>query len=298
MTTPIEQAGAGPAKDVILQVQDLVVTFPGRRGSSTTVIHGVSFDLAPGETLSLVGESGSGKTTIGRAILGLAPLTAGTISLRDQEISNVPRRERRKLAKDIQVVFQDPYSSLNPSMTVESILVEPLAAAGVTEGRARVRELLDAVGLPANAGSRYPREFSGGQRQRIAIARALALRPSVIVCDEPTSALDVTTQATVLKLFKEIQEATGVAYLFISHDLGVVNEISDRIAVLYRGEIVEIGEAHQVATAPRHAYTRRLQMAAPVADPAKQRIRRNQRLALAASTASASAGDGQPITTS
>jgi peptide/nickel transport system ATP-binding protein len=298
MTTPIEHAGAGPAKDPILQVQDLVVTFPGRRGSSTTVIHGVSFDLAAGETLSLVGESGSGKTTIGRAILGLAPVTAGTINLRGQAISNVPRRERRKLAKDIQVVFQDPYSSLNPSMTVESILVEPLAAAGVTEGRARVRELLDAVGLPDNAGSRYPREFSGGQRQRIAIARALALRPSVIVCDEPTSALDVTTQATVLKLFKELQEATGVAYLFISHDLGVVNEISDRIAVLYRGEIVEIGEAHQVATAPRHAYTRRLQMAAPVADPAKQRIRRNQRLALAASTASASAGDGQPITTS
>jgi len=297
MTTPIEQTGAGP-KNPILQVQDLVVTFPGRRGSSTTVIHGVSFDLAAGETLSLVGESGSGKTTIGRAILGLAPVTAGTINLRGQAISNVPRRERRKLAKDIQVVFQDPYSSLNPSMTVESILVEPLAAAGVTEGRARVRELLDAVGLPDNAGSRYPREFSGGQRQRIAIARALALRPSVIVCDEPTSALDVTTQATVLTLFKELQEATGVAYLFISHDLGVVNEISDRIAVLYRGEIVEIGEAHQVATAPRHAYTRRLQMAAPVADPAKQRIRRNQRLALAASTASASAGDGQPITTS
>jgi ABC-type glutathione transport system ATPase component len=297
MTTPIEQTGAGP-KDPILQVQDLVVTFPGRRGSSTTVIHGVSFDLAAGETLSLVGESGSGKTTIGRAILGLAPVTAGTINLRGQAISNVPRRARRKLAKDIQVVFQDPYSSLNPSMTVESILVEPLAAAGVTEGRARVRELLDAVGLPDNAGSRYPREFSGGQRQRIAIARALALRPSVIVCDEPTIALDVTTQATVLTLFKELQEATGVAYLFISHDLGVVNEISDRIAVLYRGEIVEIGEAHQVATAPRHAYTRRLQMAAPVADPAKQRIRRNQRLALAASTASASAGDGQPITTS
>jgi ABC-type glutathione transport system ATPase component len=298
MTTPIEQAGTGRAKDPILQVQDLVVTFPGRRGSSTTVIHGVSFDLAAGETLSLVGESGSGKTTIGRAILGLAPVTGGTISFRGQAISNVPRRERRRLAKDIQVVFQDPYSSLNPSMTVESILVEPLAAAGVTEGRARVRELLDAVGLPANAGSRYPREFSGGQRQRIAIARALALQPSVIVCDEPTSALDVTTQATVLKLFKQLQEATGVAYLFISHDLGVVNEISDRIAVLYRGEIAEIGEAHQVATAPRHAYTRRLQMAAPVADPAKQRIRRNQRLALAATTASASAGDGQPFTTS
>jgi ABC-type glutathione transport system ATPase component len=290
MTTPVTPNGAGPAEDPILQVQDLVVTFPGRRGSATTVIHGVSFDLAAGETLSLVGESGSGKTTIGRAILGLAPVTAGTISFQGRAISNVPRRERRKLAKDIQVVFQDPYSSLNPSMTVESILVEPLAAAGVEEGRARVRELLDAVGLPSNAGGRYPREFSGGQRQRIAIARALALRPSVIVCDEPTSALDVTTQATVLTLFKELQEATGVAYLFISHDLGVVNEISDRIAVLYRGEIVEIGEAHQVATVPRHPYTRRLQMAAPVADPAKQRLRRNQRLALANSTSTVAGG--------
>jgi ABC-type glutathione transport system ATPase component len=298
VTASIEHTGGRPAKDPLLQVKDLVVTFPGRRGSSTTVIHGVSFDLAAGETLSLVGESGSGKTTIGRAILGLAPVTGGTISFRGSAISNVPRRERRRLAKDIQVVFQDPYSSLNPSMTVESILVEPLAAAGVTEGRARVRELLSAVGLPDNAGSRYPREFSGGQRQRIAIARALALQPSVIVCDEPTSALDVTTQATVLRLFKKLQEATGVAYLFISHDLGVVNEISDRIAVLYRGEIVEIGEAHQVATAPRHDYTRRLQTAAPVADPAKQRIRRNQRLALAASTASASAGGDQPSTTS
>src|SRR3954468_11891605 len=281
----------------VLRVEDLVVRFGGR-GTATTVIDGVSFDLNAHETLSLVGESGSGKTTIGRAILGLAPVTGGTITFRGSAISNVPRRDRRRLAKDIQVVFQDPYSSLNPSMTVESILVEPLAAAGVTEGRARVRELLSAVGLPDNAGSRYPREFSGGQRQRIPIARALAPQPPVIVCDEPTSALDVTTQATVLKLFKELQEATGVSYLFISHDLGVVNEISDRIAVLYRGEIVEIGEAHQVATAPRHAYTRRLQMAAPVADPAKQRIRRNQRLALAATTASASAGDGQPFTTS
>jgi peptide/nickel transport system ATP-binding protein len=283
MTTPLQQARTGLANDQLLEVNDLVVTFTGRRGSSTTVIHGVSFDLAAGETLSLVGESGSGKTTIGRAILGLAPVSQGAITFRGNTISNIPRRERRRLAKDIQVVFQDPYSSLNPSMSVESILVEPLAAAGLKEGRARVRGLLDAVGLPANSGSRYPREFSGGQRQRIAIARALALEPSVIVCDEPTSALDVTTQATVLNLFKEIQQATGVAYLFISHDLGVVNDISDRIAVLYQGEIVEMGDARQVATAPRHAYTRTLQMAAPVADPGKQRERRELRLALLAS---------------
>jgi len=270
----------------LLQVRDLVVRFSGRRGTSTAVIHGVSFDLEAGKTLSLVGESGSGKTTIGRAILGLAPVTEGTVTFRGETISHVSRSRRRKLASDIQVVFQDPYSSLNPSMTVESILVEPLAAAGVTGGRARVRELLDAVGLPADSGRRYPREFSGGQRQRVAIARALALDPAIIVCDEPTSALDVTTQAKVLTLLNDLQRSTGVAYLFISHDLGVVNEISDRIAVLYRGRIVEIGAAHQVATAPRHDYTHRLQMAAPVADPRKQRIRREQRLALLAATGS------------
>ncbi|KUO18161.1 peptide ABC transporter ATP-binding protein [Streptomyces dysideae] len=264
----------------MLRVRDLVVRFPGRRGRSTTVIDGVTFDLAARETLSLVGESGSGKTTIGRAILGLAPVTEGTITFCGETISNISRAARRRVARDVQVVFQDPYSSLNPAMTVGDILVEPLAAAGVEGGRARIRELLDAVGLPADAATRYSREFSGGQRQRVAIARALALDPAVIVCDEPTSALDVTTQARVLRLLKDIQQSTGVAYLFISHDLGVVNSISDRIAVLHRGRIVEVGDAHQVSTAPRHDYTRRLQMAAPVADPKKQRERRELRAAL------------------
>ena len=178
-------------------------------------------------------------------------MSEGTVTFRGRTISNISRYDRRKVASDLQVVFQDPYSSLNPSMTVEDILVEPLAAAGVTGGRNRVRELLDAVGLPSGAGVRYAREFSGGQRQRIAIARALAMDPAIIVCDEPTSALDVTTQATVLALFKELQERTGVAYLFISHDLGVVNQVSDRIAVLKDGRIVEIGDARQVANAPR-----------------------------------------------
>jgi ABC-type glutathione transport system ATPase component len=262
----------------ILKVEDLVVRF-GSGKTQTTVIKGVSFELHAGETLSMVGESGSGKTTIGRAILGLAPVSEGRVSFRGADISGTKRAERRKVARDIQIVFQDPYSSLNPSMRIEDILVEPLAAAGLSGGRARVRDLLDAVGLPSDASTRYPREFSGGQRQRIAIARALALEPSVIICDEPTSALDVTTQARVLQLFKDIQEATGVAYLFISHDLGVVHNISDRIAVLYRGEIVEIGEARQVATAPAHPYTRKLQMAAPVADPVLQRARREARLA-------------------
>jgi peptide/nickel transport system ATP-binding protein len=271
----------------LLAVQDLVVQFPGRRGKVTEVIHGVSFDIAAGETLSLVGESGSGKTTIGRAILGLAPVSEGTVTFREQTISNISRARRRKIATDIQVVFQDPYSSLNPAMTVENILVEPLEAVGVEGGRARVRDLLDAVGLPAGSARRYPREFSGGQRQRIAIARALALEPALIVCDEPTSALDVTTQARVLKLLKEIQLSTGVAYLFISHDLGVVNQVSDRIGVLYQGKIVELGEAHQVSTAPRHLYTHQLQMAAPVADPRKQRERRAERLKLLAAARAA-----------
>lgn len=266
----------------VLKVDNLVVRYGGRRGAGTTVIDDVSFDLYAGETLSLVGESGSGKTTIGRAVLGLAPVTAGSISFHGETISNISRARRRKVAHDIQVIFQDPYSSLNPSMTVENILVEPLVAAGVEGGRTRVRELLDAVGLPADAGGRYPREFSGGQRQRVAIARALALDPSVIICDEPTSALDVTTQARVLTLLQDIQRGTGVAYLFISHDLGVVNEVSDRIAVLHQGRIAEIGKAHDVATNPQHPYTRKLQMAAPVADPKKQRLRRAKRLALEA----------------
>lgn len=260
----------------LLEIRDLVVRYGGKRGGKT-VIEDVSLDLRAGETVSLVGESGSGKTTIGRAILGLAPVTGGTISFRGQTISNIPRNRRRQVARDIQVIFQDPYSSLNPSMTIENILVEPLRAAGMTEGRARVRELLDAVGMPADSGTRYPREFSGGQRQRIAIARALAMEPSVIVCDEPTSALDVTTQSRVLSLLAELQKETGVAYLFISHDLGVVQAISDRIAVLRGGRIVELGEARQVATNPQHPYTRRLQMSAPVADPPRQRARRAER---------------------
>ena len=262
----------------LLSVTDLAVTF-GRGRHAKPVIKGVSFDLEAGETVSLVGESGSGKTTIGRAVLGLAPVSGGSIRFRGRDIAHLRRSERRDIARDIQVIFQDPYSSLNPSMTIAATLVEPLRAAGVENGRARVNELLDAVGLPNGSGERYPREFSGGQRQRIAIARAVAMKPAVIICDEPTSALDVTTQARVLDLLKELQRDTGVAYLFISHDLGVVHAISDRIAVLRNGQIVELGDAHQVATAPRHPYTRRLQMSAPVADPARQRARRAARLA-------------------
>jgi peptide/nickel transport system ATP-binding protein len=262
----------------ILEVDDLKVRFPQKHGSPIEIIHGASFELYPGETLSIVGESGSGKTTIARAILGLAPVSEGEVKFNGKVISNISRIQRRLVAKDIQVVFQDPYSSLNPSMRIGDILTEPLRAVGVKEGASKVLDLLRSVDLPSDAIDRYPREFSGGQRQRIAIARALALDPEVIICDEPTSALDVTTQARVLRLLKKLQRDRGVAYLFISHDLGVVNAISDRTIVLYKGDVVEIGEAKEIAMNPKNAYTRRLQMAAPIADPILQRERRNQRL--------------------
>ncbi|MER7540408.1 ABC transporter ATP-binding protein [Streptomyces sp. NPDC097704] len=270
------EAPSGNAPENVLEVRDLKVAY-GRRRRRVEVVKGVSFTIAPGETLGLVGESGSGKTTIGRALLGLAPVAGGSVSFRGSDITHLPRSRRRLLARDIQVVFQDPYSSLNPSMTIEDILVEPLATAGVTEGRTRVRQLLEQVGLPEDAGSRYPNEFSGGQRQRIAIARALALRPGLIVCDEPTSALDLTTQAKVLSLLHRIQQETGAAYLFISHDLGVVREVSDRIAVLHDGGIVEMGGSEQVSLRPTHPYTRRLQLATPVPDPDVQARRRQRR---------------------
>ncbi|GAA3100608.1 peptide/nickel transport system ATP-binding protein [Kribbella aluminosa] len=266
----------------MLEATNVVVEYAGRgwRSKGFRALHDVSFDIKPHETLGLVGESGSGKTTIGRAVLGLVPVGSGSIRFGGQELVGMPRRERRRLSDDIQVVFQDPYSSLNPSMTVQDILVEPLVARGSVDRRTatdRVRALLDQVGLPQDAVHRLPREFSGGQRQRIAIARALALRPKLIVCDEPVSALDLSTQARVLDLFISIQEETGVAYLFISHDLAVVRHISHRVAVLYRGAIVEYGDAADVTERPEHPYTKRLLMAAPIPDPDRQAIRRQER---------------------
>jgi len=241
------------------------------------VIKNVSLDLHAGETVGLVGESGSGKTTLGRAILGLAPVSGGTIHMGSRDISRLGRKERRSIANSIQVVFQNPYSSLNPSMTIEDILAEPLLASGQKAGREMVRSLLEQVHLPADAGARTAREFSGGQRQRIAIARALALSPSVLICDEPTSALDLSTQAKVLDLLVEIQEEKGIAYLFITHDLAVVRAVSHRIAVMLNGEIVEVGDAEQVSDRPAHPYTQKLQMSAPVADPVEQKARRERR---------------------
>lgn len=290
MTTPLT---APPRETPLLDVKDLVVEYPGKgfRAQPFRALKGVSLDILPGETVGLVGESGSGKTTLGRAALGLAPVTEGSITYDGKDISHLGRQERRALSSEIQVVFQDPYSSLNPSMTIEQILIEPLTAAGVAaaEAKSRVRDLLDQVGLPSDARGRLPREFSGGQRQRVAIARALALQPRLIVCDEPVSALDLSTQARVLDLFIEIQDRTGVAYLFVTHDLAVVRHISHRVAVMYRGEIVETGDGDRVTSHPEHPYTQRLFMAAPVPDPDRQQERRIARRALLDAEAAAGA---------
>jgi ABC-type glutathione transport system ATPase component len=269
----------------LLTVDDLVVEYPGRgfRAKPFQALKGVSIAIEAGQTLGLVGESGSGKSTLGRAVLGLAPITAGSVRFADREIAHLKRRQRRELAGAIQVVFQDPYTSLNPSMTVGDILAEPLGRLGMDRGEAtrHIRDLLDRVGLPSDALSRLPREFSGGQRQRVAIARALALRPRLIVCDEPVSALDLTTQKRILDLFIEIQQETGVSYLFVSHDLAVIRHISHHVAVMYRGEIVETGDGDQVTSAPADPYTQRLFLASPVPDPAEQRARRARRQAFA-----------------
>lgn len=268
----------------LLTVTDLVVEYPGTgfRAQPFRALTDINISIAAGETLGLVGESGSGKTTLGRAVLGLAPVTKGAITFEGADISHASRRERQRLSRHLQVVFQDPYTSLNPAMQVGDILAEPLGIQGVGHkaSRLRVKELLDQVGLPGDAIGRLPREFSGGQRQRVAIARALALSPKLIVCDEPVSALDLTTQARVLDLFLQIQRDTGVSYLFVSHDLDVVRHISHRVAVMYRGEIVEQGPAAVVTGDPEHPYTQRLLLASPVPDPDRQEVRRANRLRL------------------
>ena len=279
------------AQQQLVEIDQVVVDYPvkGWRRPPFRALSDISLTIGAGETVGLVGESGSGKTTLGRAILGLAPVTGGEIRFEGRVISTLGRRDRQALSRDIQVVFQDPYTSLNPAMTVNDILTEPLLVTGTSRKDAdrRVRDLLDEVHLPADAGRRLPREFSGGQRQRIAIARALSRDPKLIVCDEPVSALDLSTQATVLDLFIEIQNRTGVAYLFVTHDLSVVRHISHRVAVMHRGSIVEQGDAATVTSTPSEPYTQRLLLAAPVPDPIRQAARREQRRAFAAATAPA-----------
>lgn len=280
-TAALNEARTAPEREELLRVENLVVEYAGKgfRAKKFRALTDINITIGHGETLGLVGESGSGKTTLGRAVLGLAPVTGGRITFEGRDISHANRRQRRVLSRDLQVVFQDPYTSLNPALEVGDILAEPLGVQGMDPAAAkkRVKELLDQVGLPSDAIHRLPREFSGGQRQRVAIARALALSPKLIVCDEPVSALDLSTQARVLDLFLQIQRDTGVSYLFVSHDLDVVRHISHRVAVMYRGEIVEQGPAEVVTRDPEHPYTQRLLLASPVPDPDRQEQRRGDR---------------------
>ena len=249
----------------MLRVQDLEVHFSSKHGPIRAV-DGVTFDVPAGTTVGLVGESGSGKTTIGKALLKLVPATGGRIFYGEQEILGLREREFRPLRKELQMIFQDPFSSLNPRWTIAQIVAEPLEIHFPSLNRSqrmdRVAELLKKVALPPDAARRYPHEFSGGQRQRIGIARALAVEPRFIVCDEPVSALDVSVQAQIVNLLQDLQDELGLTYLFISHDLAVVQHISHHVLVMYRGKLVESASADAIYQSPQHEYTRRLLAAA------------------------------------
>ena len=275
---PGGQAGPGPQGDVVLEVRDVKKYFPLTQGivfqrtiGHVKAVDGVSFDLRKGETLGVVGESGCGKSTLGRLLMGLETPTEGSIKLLGREMAGLKQKEMRRMRRDIQIVLQDPYSSLDPRMTVGDIVGEPFVLhPDALEGRKRrevVQELLDVVGLNPDHINRYPHQFSGGQRQRIGIARALTLRPQVLVCDEPVSALDVSVQAQVVNLFERLQEEFGLTYVFIAHDLSVVRHISDRVMVMYLGKAVELGNEDQIYSGPTHPYTQALLSAVPVPDP-------------------------------
>ena len=267
----------------LLQVRNLAKHFPIRKGFFSSRVTGyvravddVSFNIARGETLGLVGESGCGKSTTGRLLIRLMEPTSGSILLNGDDIAKIPAEELRARRRDVQIIFQDPFSSLNPRKTVEGIISEPLVVHKIgskTERQARVAELLKIVGLAPDHARRYPHEFSGGQRQRIGIARALALNPKFIVCDEPVSALDVSIQAQVINLMQDLQREFGLTYLFISHNLAVVRHIADRVAVMYLGKIVELTDKHSLYENPRHPYTKALLSAIPVANPEHRRQR-------------------------
>jgi peptide/nickel transport system ATP-binding protein len=267
----------------LLEVTELVKHFPVRRGilnrevDQVRAVDGVSLSVRKGETLGLVGESGSGKSTLSRAILQLLAPSSGSVRFEGREIAGLSRRQMRPLRRQMQMVFQDPYASLNPRKRIGQIVGEPLRVQGEASGaelRREVRELLDRVGLSAEHYDRFPHEFSGGQRQRIGIARALALRPKLIVADEPVSALDVSIRAQILELLSELQADFGLTYIFVAHDIGVVRHVSDRIAVMYRGKIVEEGPADAVCERPQDAYTKALLTAVPIPDPRAARARR------------------------
>jgi peptide/nickel transport system ATP-binding protein len=265
----------------LLDVRGLRVDY-GRGRHRSTAVDGVELSIGPGETLALVGESGSGKSTIGNAVLGLVPVTGGTVTFDGEDVGRATARRRRELTQEIQAVFQDPYGSLNSMRTIRQTLVEPLIAhrrADAASARSQVEAALHSVGLDPEVADRYPGEFSGGQRQRISVARALMLRPRLIVCDEPTSALDLSVQAQVLNLLTGLQRELGMSYLFITHDLAIIRHVAQRVAVLHHGRVVETGPVQRVCDEPEHPYTRALLAAAPVPDPVAQRGRREARAA-------------------
>lgn len=267
----------------ILSVRNLKKYFPveqgvlmSRFGGHVSAVDDVSFDVEQGETLGLVGESGCGKSTTGRCIIRLLEPTAGEVEFEGKDVLALRGKELKAFRRDVQIIFQDPYASLNPRMTVGEIVTEPLVIHGIgtkLERRKRAQELLEVVGLSPEHINRYPHEFSGGQRQRIGVARALALKPKLIICDEPVSALDVSIQAQIINLLERLQDEFGLTYLFIAHDLSVVRHISDRVAVMYLGKMIEIGDWKGLYDEPHHPYTQSLLSAVPVPDPEKQRQR-------------------------
>jgi oligopeptide transport system ATP-binding protein len=271
--------------ETLLRVDDLKVHFPVMRGvllkkqvGTVHAVDGISFTLARGETLGLVGESGCGKSTTGLAVLRMQAATAGRIEFEGQDITHYTKAQMQPIRQRLQMVYQDPYGSLNPRMKVNDIIGEPLVVHGLATDKAaydnRIAELMRSVGLLPDMADRYPHEFSGGQRQRIGIARALALEPSLIICDEPVSALDVSIQAQVVNVLQELQDRMGLAYLFIAHDLSVVRHLSHRVAVMYLGRIVEIAPRDALYQEPMHPYTQALMSAVPVADPVVERLRK------------------------
>lgn len=270
---------ASADQEPLLEVAGLVKHFPPRanaigvKGRPVQAVAGVSLKVFAGECLGIVGESGCGKSTVGRTIVRLLDPTAGSIKFEGAEISGLSRREMRRFRRDVQMLFQDPYASLNPRMTVNDIVIEPLQVHRVgsrREQQAKVNQLLEQVGLTSDQKFRYPHEFSGGQRQRIALARALALSPKLLVLDEPVSALDVSIQAQIINLLRDLQSELGLAFIFVAHDLSVVRHISDRVAVMYLGRIVEVAPKHELFSRPRHPYTKALISAVPLPDPDAQ----------------------------
>ncbi|WP_285250804.1 ABC transporter ATP-binding protein [Pseudarthrobacter sp. fls2-241-R2A-168] len=291
-TTSVRPEAPLPAAaQPLLEVKDLVVRYGrGRKAAAApAAVDRVSFSIAPGETVGLVGESGSGKSTVGKAILGLQKVSGGSITYQGKDITSAGASQRRALGSELRAVFQDPNSSLNPRNTIGSSLAEPLRLRGVgaAEARQRAEDMLERVGLPREAVDRYPSQFSGGQRQRISVARALICDPKLVVCDEAVSALDLSTQAQVLNLLADLRDERGLGYLFIAHDIAVVQFLAQRVVVLYRGQVMESGPAAAVTDNPRHPFTQALVAASPVPRPAEQAARREARESLGVRTGAA-----------